>query len=162
MQPPPPVPPLDKEPKSKSSKMKLFSKPKNISLSKEREGKVPPAASSPSKASLSSNLLRSGFANASSTSLVGPPSGASSLYSSVNASTSTLVPGTTDKDKRHHFLSRQKHKLKDEPSQLPLSSAHSNSQPTNPDKPQPLYSFTPDSPRPNSFSKSMSGFDLRH
>lgn len=162
MQPPPPVPPLDKEPKSKSSKMKLFSKPKNISLSKEREGKVPPAASSPSKASLSSNLLRSGFANASSTSLVDPPSGASSLYSSVNASTSTLVPGTTDKDKRHHFLSRQKHKLKDEPSQLALSSAHSNSQPTNPDKPQPLYSFTPDSPGPNSFSKSMSGFDLRH
>lgn len=157
-------PPPEKEPKAKSSKMKLFSKPKNISLSKDRETKIAPAMPSPGKGGLSSNLLRSGFANASVTSLVDPGSSASSIYSSANASTSTLVPVTTEreKEKRHHFLSRQKHKLKDEPTQLPLSSAHSNSQPTNPDKPQPLYSFTPDSPGPNSFSKSMSGFDLRH
>lgn len=165
-QPPFPAPPADKEPKSKSSKMKLFSKPKNLSLSKEKEAKIAPAGPSPSKNSISSNLLRSGFASASTTSLLDPgiPSSASSLYSSVNASTSTLTPATTEreKEKRHHFLSRQKHKLKDEPSQLALSSAHSNSQPTNPEKPQPLYSFTPDSPGPNSFSKSMSGFDLRH
>lgn len=160
----PPLPLPDKEPKSKSSKMKLFSKPKNISLSKDKEGKVPSGAPSPGKTSISSNLLRSGFANASTTSLLDPGSGASSLYSSANASTSTLVPTTTEreKEKRHHFLSRQKNKLKDEPSQLPLSSAHSNSQPTNPEKPQPLYSFTPDSPGPNSFAKTMSGFDLRH
>jgi len=158
MMPPPP----DREPKSKGSKMKLFSKPKNISLSKDKESRVAPGAPSPGKGSISSNLLRSGFANASTTSLVDPASSASSLYSSANASTSTLVPTNTEKEKRHHFLSRQKHKLKDEPSQLPLSSAHSNSQPTNPEKPQPLYSFTPDSPGPNSFTKSMSGFDLRH
>ncbi|KAK5120207.1 hypothetical protein LTR85_006413 [Meristemomyces frigidus] len=159
-----PAPMPDKEPKSKSSKMKLFSKPKNISLSKDKEGKVPPGAPSPGKNSISSNLLRSGFANASTTSLLDPASSASSIYSSANASTSTLVPTTTEreKEKRHHFLSRQKNKMKDEPSQLPLSSAHSNSQPTNPEKPQPLYSFTPDSPGPNSFSKTMSGFDLRH
>ncbi|TKA77255.1 hypothetical protein B0A55_06144 [Friedmanniomyces simplex] len=161
-----PGPPLEKEPKSKSSKMKLFSKPKNMSLSKDKEGRVAPAMPSPGKvSSLSSNLLRSGFANASTTSLIDPAgSSASSIYSSANASTSTLVPSTSEreKEKKHHFLSRPKHKGKDEPSQLPLSSAHSNSQATNPDKPQPLYSFTPDSPGPNSFSKSMSGFDLRH
>ena len=157
---PPFGPPPEKEPKSKSSKMKLFSKPKNISLSKEKESKVGPSMPSPGKTA--SSFLRTGFPNQSTTSLAGPDSSASSIYSSANASTSTLVPITTEKEKRHHFLSRQKHKLKDEPSQLPLSSAHSNSQPTNPEKPQPLYSFTPDSPGASTFSKSMSGFDLRH
>lgn len=154
--------PQPAEPKSKSSKMKLFSKPKNITLSKDKEGRVLPSMPSPGKSAISTSILRSGFANASTTSLVDPSSSGGSIYSSVNASTSTLVPTTTEKEKRHHFLSRQKHKLKDEPSALPLSSAHSNSQPTNPDKPQPLYSFTPDSPGPNSFTKTMSGFDLRH
>ncbi|KAK1072138.1 hypothetical protein LTR74_002712 [Friedmanniomyces endolithicus] len=153
---PMPGPAPGKEPKSMSSKMKLFSKAKSISLSKDKESRV---------SSLSTNLLRSGFANASTTSLIDPAgSSASSIYSSANASTSTLVPSTSEreKEKKHHFLSRPKHKGKDEPAQLPLSSAHSNSQATNPDKPQPLYSFTPDSPGPNSFSKTMSGFDLRH
>ncbi|KAK3617741.1 hypothetical protein LTR56_025082 [Elasticomyces elasticus] len=161
-----PGPPPEKEPKPKSSKMKLFSKPKTISLSKDKEGKVAPPMPSPGKGSLSSKLLQSGFANASTTSLVDPiSSSANSIYSSTNVSTSTLVPTTSEreKEKRHHFLSRPKHKGNDQPTQqLPLSSAHSNSQATNPDKPQPLYSFTPDSPGPNSFSKSMSGFDLRH
>jgi hypothetical protein len=78
-----------------------------------------------------------------------------------------LVPAVTtasekDKEKKHHFLSRQKHKLRDEPNQLPLSSAHSNSQATNPERPQPLYSFTPDIPGTGTFAKSVSGFDLRH
>ncbi|EME49017.1 hypothetical protein DOTSEDRAFT_67903 [Dothistroma septosporum NZE10] len=168
--PPPPLPSAfvlgpspDKEPKSKSSKMKLF-KPKNIALSKDKESKAPPAFPSPGKTPSTSNFLRPGFANASTTSLIDPMSVASSLYSSANASTSTLVPAISEKDKekRHHFLSRQKHKLRDEPAQLPLSSAHSNSQATNPDKPQPLYSFAPDSPGPSTFAKSMSGFDLRH
>ena len=157
-------PPPDKEPKTKSSKMKLFSKPKNISLSKDKETKVAAGMPSPGKASISTSLLRTGFGNQSTTSLADPMSSANSIYSSANVSTSTLVPVTTEreKEKRHHFLSRQKNKLKDEPSQLPLSSAHSNSQPTNPEKPQPLYSFTPDSPGASSFAKSMSGFDLRH
>lgn len=159
----PPGPPPDKEPKPKSSKMKLF-KPKNIVLSKEKDGKALPSIPSPSKTPSTANFLRSGFPNASTTSLVDPNSNAGSLYSSANASTSTLVPAISEKEKekRHHFLSRQKHKLRDEPAQLPLSSAHSNSQATNPDKPQPLYSFTPDSPGPSTFAKSMSGFDLRH
>lgn len=159
--PPPPGPPPEKEPKTKSSKMKLFSKPKSIGLSKEKESKVQPSMPSPGKGSLNP-LLRSGFANQSTTSLVDPGSSGTSLYSSANASTSTLVPVTSEKEKRHHFLSRQKNKLKDEPPPLPVSSAHSNSQATNPDKPQPLYSFTPDSPGASSFAKSMSGFDLRH
>lgn len=164
---PPPALLAEKEPKTKSSKMKLFSKaPKALSLSKDKEGRVAPAMPSPGKSIYGAQLLRNGFANASTTSLVGPDSGASSLYSSANASTSTLVPSVLekerDKEKRHHFLSRQKHKLKDELPPMPLSSAHSNSQPTNPDNPAPLYSFTPDSPGPNSFAKSMSGFDLRH
>lgn len=156
-------PPPEKEPKPKTSKMKLF-KPKNIALSKDKDAKVPPVLPSPGKTPSTSNFLRGGFPNASTTSLVDPNSAASSLYSSANVSTSTLVPTISEKDKekRHHFLSRQKHKLRDEPTQLPLSSAHSNSQATNPDKPQPLYSFTPDSPGPGTFAKSMSGFDLRH
>ncbi|KAF7185001.1 Target of rapamycin complex 2 subunit bit61 [Pseudocercospora fuligena] len=156
-------PPIDKEPKTKTSKMKLF-KPKNINLSKEKDGKIAPSVPSPGKTPSTATFLRSGFPNASTTSLVDPSSNGSSLYSSANASTSTLVPNMTEKDKekRHHFLSRQKHKMRDEPNQLPLSSAHSNSQATNPDKPQPLYSFTPDSPSIGPFAKSMSGFDLRH
>ena len=161
-------PPPDKEPKSKSSKMNLFKKPKNLTLSKDKESKVGTGAPSPGKMAIGSQILRNGFANASMTSLVDPigSSSASSIYSSANASTSTLVPSSTqtDRDKhRHNFLSRGKHKLKDEQSALPLSSANSNSQATNPDRPQPLYSFTPESPGgASTFAKSMSGFDLRH
>ena len=163
----PPVPPSsDKEPKSKSSKMKLFSKPKTITLSKEKDMKVPSGAQSPVKSTIGAHVLRGGFANASTTSLVDPGSSGSSLYASANASTSTLVPASAEKEKekdkhRHNFLSRGKHKL-NEHAILPLSSASSNSQATNPDKPQPLYSFTPDSPGAGSFAKSMSGLDLRH
>ena len=159
----PPGPP-EKEPKSKSSKMKLFSKPTKISLSKDKESKVAPAMPSPGKGTINTTLLRTGLPNQSVTSLADPGSSGGSIYSSANASTSTLVPVTSEreKEKRHNFLSRQKHKLKDEPPQLSLSSAHSNSQPTNPEKPQPLYSFAPDSPGASTFSKSMSGFDLRH
>ena len=144
--------------------MKLFSKPTKISLSKDKESKVAPAMPSPGKGTINTTLMRTGLPNQSVTSLADPGSSGGSLYSSANASTSTLVPVTSEreKEKRHNFLSRQKHKLKDEPPQLSLSSAHSNSQPTNPEKPQPLYSFAPDSPGASTFSKSMSGFDLRH
>lgn len=163
---PPLPPPSDKEPKSKSSKMKLFSKPKTITLSKDKDIKVPSGAQSPVKSTIGAHVLRGGFANASTTSLVDPGSSGSSLYASANASTSTLVPASAEKEKekdkhRHNFLSRGKHKL-NEHAVLPLSSASSNSQATNPDKPQPLYSFTPDSPGAGSFAKSMSGLDLRH
>jgi hypothetical protein len=71
-----------------------------------------------------------------------------------------------DKEKKHHFLSRQKHKLSSKDDHhLPLSSAASNSKPIDPNAPSSLYSFNlPPSPGPNttSFSKSMSGLDLRH
>ena len=166
--PPPPLPaqgpPPDKEPRAKSSKMKLFSKPKALGLSKEKEAKVATSVPSPGRGGMMHGLGVSGWANASMSNLATPGSGANSLYSSMNTSTSTLVPSTSEKEKekRHHFLSRQKNKLKDDMPQLPLSSAHSNSQPTNPERPQPLYSFTPESPAPSTFSKSVSGFDLRH
>ena len=169
--PPPPLPsvsplpvslsaPPEKEPKVKGSKMKLF-KPKNITLSKDKDSKAMPSVPSPGKPP--GSFLRNALPNASTTSLLEPLSSASSIYSSNNASTSTLVPATSsekDKERRPHFLSRQKNKLRDEAPQLPLSSAHSNSQATNPGKPQPLYSFMPDSP--SAFSRSMSGFDIRH
>lgn len=157
--------PIEKEQKSKSSKMKLFSKPKNLNLSREKDSKSSSGLPSPGKAALAAQALRNGFANASTTSLLDHASSASSLYSSTNASTSTLVPTNVEKERdkhRHNFLSRGKHKQKDEYPALPLSSAMSNSQATNPEKPQPLYSFTPGSPSAGSFAKTMSNFDLLH
>lgn len=95
-----------------------------------------------------------------------------------NGSSVTLVAGSSggvpsfvekegkEKEKKHHFLSRQKHKLKDKDDfHLPLSSASSNSRPTDPNAPSSLYNFNlpPSSPGPNSTSfKSKSGLDLRH
>lgn len=166
-QPMPPAPPAQEKPKERS-KMKLFSKPKSIGISKDRElDKKNPALPSPSRGILSRpGLLSSSTFNSSTTSLVDSNmSGASSLYSSANPSTSTLVPTTVtgaDKEKhKHNFLSRQKQKLKEttEHKSLPLSSASSNSQAVDPSAPQSLYSFTPQSP---GFSKSVSGLDLRH
>ncbi|KAJ8608691.1 hypothetical protein MRB53_039493 [Persea americana] len=159
---PAPMPPQAKE--KKPSKMKLFSKPKNLNLSKDREAKIGLGAPSPGKGVIGAHVLRGGMANASTTSVNDTASSASSLYSSANASTSTLVPSTStekEKDKDRHrpgFLSRSKHKAKDEHTPLPLSSAASNSQAVNPDRPMPLYSFTPDSPSTTSFAKTMSNF----
>jgi hypothetical protein len=161
----PPIP-LPAETKVKErSKMKLFHKPKSIGITKDKDfdKKAAPALPSPNR-----GLLRAGFASASMTSLTDPnSSAAASVYSSANTSTSTLVPVTTtatatfdkreDKEKpRHHFLSRQKQKDR---GALPLSSASSNSTAVDPNAPQSLYSFTPQSP---GFSKSVSGLDLRH
>ena len=168
--------PIEKESKSKleRSKMKLFSKPKHIGLPSYRDSEKkdkplvsPKKVVSPGPSILSKNV------NASTTSLADPPiSSASSLYSTNNASTSTLVPGdrqrSEDKEKahKHHFLSRQKLKLKDklEDHSITLSSASSNSRPLDPSAPQSIYSFAPASPGPSStaFAKSMSGLDLRH
>lgn len=157
---PPPVPAIKEK-----SRMKLFSKPKTLNLSKEKEAERRPSTISPVKIYNSNAFARM---NQSTTSLAESNySGASSLYSSVNASTSTLVPdrGTgEEKEKhKHNFLSRQKHKLEKDHYNLPLSSASSNSRPTDPNAPQSLYSFAPASPAPGStFSKSISGLDLRH
>ncbi|KAJ9649360.1 hypothetical protein H2199_000135 [Coniosporium tulheliwenetii] len=179
-----PSPAPEKEVKSKEkSKMKLFSKPKSIGISKDRDkdaDRKNPAMLSPNKMAMhSTSALPSRLAlNASTPSLVDSTmSGASSLYSSANASTSTLVPSertTTfvdgqqkEKEKhKHHFLSRQKNKLQgtSDHHNLPLSSASSNSKPTDPYAPQPLYSFAaPASPGHSStFAQSVSGLDLRH
>ncbi|KAF2432120.1 HbrB-like protein [Tothia fuscella] len=163
---PPPVPEKDVKPSKEKSKMKLFSKPKSISIYKEKDpDRKHPPLPSPGKMPYASATL-SRLTNASTTSLIDPSSSsAASFYSSANASTSTLVPADKEKEKhKHHFLSRPKKKDKDE-FHLPLSSASSTSRPTDPSAPQPLYSFqaAPASPgHSSSFAKSVSGFDLRH
>lgn len=147
-----PVAREDPKPAKEKSRLKLFHKPKGMHASKDpdrKTGGIYGAAASTR-------------ANQSTTSLADSVmSGASSLYASVSGSTSTLVPleksQTMEREKhRHHFLSRQKHKEH----HLPLSSASSNSRPTDPAAPQPLYSFMPSSPGLG--SKSISGLDLRH
>lgn len=165
--------PTEKEGKGKSerSKMKLFSKPKHIGIPgyKDMDRKEKPLPSPGRVASPGPNLLYKNF-NASSTSLIDSagPTSAASIYSMPNASTSTLVPKSEDREKshRHNFLSRQKNKFKDkmDDHSLPLSSASSNSKPVDPNAPQSIYSFAPSSPglSQSSFSKSVSGFDIRH
>ncbi|KAI9893867.1 MAG: hypothetical protein M1814_005420 [Vezdaea aestivalis] len=168
--------PLEKEAKSKSekSKMKLFSKPKSIAIIKDKDFTRDRPLGSPSKASFYNQGAIPKMASTSTLSLAeSTASGVSTLYQSANSSTATLTPiteraTTADKEKQHkpHFLSRQKHKLKDKDDHhhLPLSSAASNSKPLDPSAPQSLYSFVPSSPGPASttFSKSVSGLDLRH
>lgn len=164
--------PAEKEHKLRSerSKMKLFSKPKQLSSTKEVDPKDK-ALPSPNKMGPPGPSALSKMVNPSVTSLAETVNSvAPSFYASNNASTSTLIPPerqvTAEKEKKHHFLSRQKNKLRDriEDHTLPLSSASSNSRPIDPSAPQPLYSFAPASPGPTStsFSKSVSGLDLRH
>ncbi|KAH8730390.1 HbrB-like-domain-containing protein [Phaeosphaeriaceae sp. PMI808] len=171
---------LQKSKEGKSSKMKLFSsKPKNIKVDRQGDSRIQPLPS-PGKIGIgihSSQALNRMMLNQSTTSLVDQQVGSSSsasLYSSANTSTSTLVPPRSDsflppaqreEKHKHHFLSRQKHKLKDKDEySLPLSSANSNSRPTDPSAPQPLYSFAaPSSPGHSSaFPGSVTGLDLRH
>ncbi|KAB2099796.1 hypothetical protein AG0111_0g11972 [Alternaria gaisen] len=173
----PELPQLQK-PKEGKSRLggKLFSsKPKNIKVDNMLSGKDQ-ALPSPGKIGIgihSSQALNRMMMAGSTTSLVdsGTNSSNTSLYSSANASTSTLVPPRNDslpekkeEKHKHHFLSRQKHKLKDQDGfALPLSSASSNSKPTNPSAPEPLYSFAPSSPgHSSSFANSVTGLDLRH
>lgn len=160
--------------KGERSKMKLFSKPKHIGISRDKEGeKKDRPLPSPNKMGFQSPSGLSRMVNVSTTSLADSvSSSASSMYSLNNSSTSTMIPAdrqpSNEKEKahKHHFLSRQKLKLKDKDDHhnLPLSSASSNSKPLDPNAPQSLYSFTPSSPGPSStsFAKSMSGLDLRH
>ena len=169
--------PAEKEHKLKTerSKIKLFSKPKQlgISINKEADHKDRPLPS-PNKMGPSGSSGLSKLINPSVTSLADlmVTGGTSSIYSTNNTSTSTLVPINYEKEKekekahKHHFLSRQKNKLRDkmDDHSLPLSSASSNSKPLDPSAPQSLYSFAPASPGPTatSFAKSVSGLDLRH
>lgn len=174
-----PDPPQPQRAKEGKSKMKLFSsKQKTIKVDKQSDSKYQPLPS-PGKMGIgihSSQALNRMMLNQSTTSLVdsGISSSSASIYSSANASTSTLVPPRSDsflppvqkeEKHKHHFLSRQKHKLKDKDEySLPLSSANSNSRPTDPNAPQPLYSFAaPSSPgHTSAFPGSVTGLDLRH
>ncbi|KAI4712198.1 hypothetical protein J4E89_002463 [Alternaria sp. Ai002NY15] len=174
-----PEPPQLQKPKEGKSRIggKLFSsKPKNIKVDNRLDGKHQ-ALPSPGKIGIgihSSQALNRMMMAGSTTSLVDSATNSSnaSLYSSANASTSTLVPPRNDslperkeEKHKHHFLSRQKNKLKDQDGfALPLSSASSNSKPTNPSAPEPLYSFAaPSSPgHSSSFANSVTGLDLRH
>ncbi|KAK4122579.1 HbrB-like protein [Parathielavia appendiculata] len=159
--PPPPPPPASEKPlKPEKSKVKLFSRQVKIGGSKG-EAKEKPLPSPGKVGHAFANLQRGNF---STTSL---DSGAQSFYSLPNSSAATIRPADMpvekekEKEKKHHFLSRQKHKLKDD-YHLPLSSAMSNSRPTDPSAPSSLYSFSlPQSPGPNSTS-FKSALDLRH
>ncbi|KAJ6784312.1 hypothetical protein PWT90_07666 [Aphanocladium album] len=153
---PPPIPAAysDKPPsKSEKAKSKLFSRPVKMSAAKS-EGKDK-ALPSPSKIGSALSALQRG--NFSTSSLV--DSSSQSLYSLTNSSSATIRPLDSaaveekGKEKRHHFLSRQKQKLKDE-YHLPLSSAASNSRPTDPNAPSSLYNFH----LPSSVGLSSSGF----
>jgi hypothetical protein len=159
---PPPVP--EKPAKSEKSKVKLFSRPA-MKIGVKGDTKEKPLPSPAKIGHAFGNLQRGNF---STTSL---DSSSQSFYSLQNSSTATIRALDTsvvekevkEKEKKHHFLSRQKHKLKED-YHLPLSSASSNSRPTDPSAPNSLYNFNlPPSPGPNSTSfKSMSGLDLRH
>jgi hypothetical protein len=145
--------------------MKLFSKPKSIGISKDKDvDKKDKPLPSPNK--FGSNPLPRPFMNSSTLSLAESTVTTSSFYSQSNSSTGTIIPVGPEKEKekhKHHFLSRQKKKDKDD-HHIQLSSASSNSKPLDPSAPQSIYSFAPSSPSPaaTSFSKSMSGLDLRH
>lgn len=140
--PPPPIPHsvLERPPsKSEKAKSKLFSRPVKMGAAKS-EGKDK-ALPSPSKIGSALSALQRG--NFSTSSLV--DSSSQSFYSLNNSSSATIRPFEAPleekgKEKKHHFLSRQKQKLKDE-YHLPLSSASSNSRPTDPNAPSSLYNF---------------------
>ncbi|OQD80695.1 hypothetical protein PENANT_c033G01664 [Penicillium antarcticum] len=164
--------PPDLQPE-KQKKKKLFSKPKHIGISRDKDLGKDRGLPSPSKISGLSRMV-----SASTTTLADLPSNNSSMYNLSNASVSTVVPADRapvpekekdkEKDKhKHHFLSRQKLKLKDRVDDhfnQVLSSASSNSRPADPNAPQSLYSFTsPASPAPGAtFGKSVSGLDILH
>jgi hypothetical protein len=161
----------DKPIKTEKSKVKLFSRPGKIGINKDKEAKAG-ALPSPSKMA-SYNLSSLQRNNFSTNSLADSMSSAASMYSMANSSSATIravdpqQPEKVDKEKhKHHFLSRQKHKLSSKDDHhLPLSSAASNSKPVDPSAPSSLYNFNlPPSPGPasTSFAKSMSGLDLRH
>lgn len=163
----------DKPIKTEKSKVKLFSRPGKIGISKDKEAR---AGALPSPSKMASYTLGSlQRANFSTNSLLDNMSTTSSMYSMANSSSATIraidnnpteKEASKEKEKRHNFLSRQKHKLSSKDDHhLPLSSAASNSKPMDPSAPSSLYNFNlPPSPAPTStsFAKSMSGLDLRH
>lgn len=168
----------DKPMKTEKSKTKLFSRPGKIGISRDKSAPTNNTLPSPSKNKASFNSSTYSLVNSlsrgnkSTNSLADTLSSAASMYSMANSSTATIRGPSEQqdkeqvKDKKHHFLSRQKHKLSSKDDyNLPLSSAASNSKPVDPSAPSSLYQFNlPPSPGPTttSFSKSVSGLDLRH
>ncbi|OIW25828.1 HbrB-like protein [Coniochaeta ligniaria NRRL 30616] len=157
--PPPLVTTTSEKPvKAEKSKVKLFSRPGKIGIKGGDPKDKPLPSPGRSIGHALSSLQRGNF---STTSL---DSTSQSFYSLANSSTATIkaveapVAEKEGKEKKHHFLSRQKNKLKDKDDyHLPLSSASSNSRPTDPNAPSSLYNFhLPPSPGPNSTFKSMS------
>lgn len=158
---PPPAPSTlaEKHSKSERAKAKLFSRAPGKISTKGEASRDKPLPSPGKIGSALSVLQRANFSTSSLTDSVNQ-----SLYSLNNSSSATIRPvetppadeRTREKEKKPHFLSRQKHKLKDE-YHLPLSSAASNSRPTDPNAPSSLYSFNvPPSPglHSTSFAKS--------
>lgn len=162
MPPPPPPPPPEKQSKSEKARAKLFSRPSKISTKIDTKEKPLP---SPGKIGSALSALQRG--NFSTTSLV--DQGSQSMYNHSNSSAATIRPSEMpteergkEKEKKHHFLSRQKQKLKDE-YHLPLSSAASNSLPTDPNAPNSLYNFNiPPSPGPTSSSFAKAKKDKKN
>ncbi len=164
------IPALEKEtkPKSERSKMKLFSKPKSIGISRDKEAeKKERPLPSPNKMGIYGPSPLPQMFTASTTSLAdsvssGPPP---TLYSIRNSSTTTLLPSNeptgSEKPKHHHFLSRQKLKLREKDDthhhHLPLSSSafSTKSSHLTAAPPSPGYAST-------SFAKTVSGLDIRH
>jgi hypothetical protein len=157
---PPPPPASEKPLKQEKSKVKLFARQVKIVGKSDTKDKPLP---SPGKVSNPfANLQRANFSTTSLDSM------SQSFYSLPNTSAATIRPADLqpekegkEKEKKHHFLSRQKQKLRDD-YHLPLSSAMSNSRPTDPSAPSSLYSFNvPQSPGTHSTS-FKSALDLRH
>lgn len=159
--PPPPEkpPPVPEKPSKPEKKGRLFSRPRKVNTKGETDEKPLP---SPGKIGSALSALQR--ANFSTSSLV--DSSASSLYSHANSSNATIRPmdapiekEVKEKEKKHHFLSRQKHKLKEE--------YHGSGGFKTPDSHglSSLYNLNlPQSPAPNTtaFPKTIGGLDLRH
>lgn len=155
-------PPAPEKPAKEKSKGRLFSRPRKISTKGETDEKPLP---SPGKIGSALSALQR--ANFSTSSLV--DSAASSLYTHGNSSSATIRPmdapaekEVREKEKKHHFLSRQKNKLKEE---YNLASGSSSFKAPESHGLSSLYNLAlPPSPGPNTtaFPKSIGGLDLRH
>ncbi|CAI4219687.1 unnamed protein product [Parascedosporium putredinis] len=143
------------KPEKEKSKVKLFSRPRKISTKGETDEKPLP---SPGKIGSALSALQRG--NFSSTSLV--DSSSASFYNLGNSSAATIRPVDNEKEgkekeKKHHFLSRQKQKLKEE---YHLTSSSSTLKTADSHGLGNLYNFSlPPSPAPTmtSFPKSITG-----
>lgn len=166
---PTPGPDKDVKQKSEKSKLKFFSKPKAIGISRDKDTEQKDKAlPSPNKMGVYGPSPLSGTVSASTTSLADTFAldAPSSLYGMTNNSATTLLPPTdanpTSEKHKHHFLSRTKHKHKDKDDHHP--SAVSTPKPLDLTAPPSLYSFGPPSPgfTASSFAKTVNGLDLRH